>query len=538
MLDQTGDTATSVHFFETEFQGVHQKTNSITGTAMRVQFHTSDVRSLYRTWSDKKRDDLSGFRKTIIKLYETGKPVKGIEVGRSGLVIRGIVPIKNDNGDIIGSIENFSSFNELIKKHKRSKKEDFAVYLNTEFFDIELSELKTHSASDESIIKNLKQYVTTSDNFLSEQVLPILTEADITKPSSHKIDDYIYTLKPFLDFSGKQIGVIVYQYNFHQAAITIRNIRITIFGSIFLLLVLLIAITSIVSKRTISDPIKKVATALAKQDENTTKLDFDVNRTDEIGQLFQSTNNIIENFHQMIESIEESVDGLSTASSELTRTADAMSQSSYEQASTIEEISSAMEELAAISSENSENSKETTRISKNTTNDLSDSSQLLVNALHSTVSIAKKTKAISKISSKTDILAINAAIEAARACEQGRGFSVVASEIRKLADSTLHLAHQIDEISNSSMQLSEKASLNLANVVPEVNKSLSLIEKIATSSHEQGIGIESVSSSFGVLNDLTAQNSTTAEELAANAEELAAQAEQLKTIVASVLGKE
>ncbi len=542
-LELTDDTAASVHIFETEFQGIHQKISNITGVAMRVQFHTSDVRSLYRTWTDKKRDDLH-FRRALIQLYDTEKPVKGIEVGRSGLVIRGIVPIKNDNGEVIGSVENFSPINELIKKQKRSKKEDFAIYLNTKFFDIELPEFKTNKANNESVtnnervINNVRQYVVTSDNFLSEQVIPILTKEDLTKSGSHEINDYIYTLKPLLDFSGKQIGVIVYQYNFHQASITIRNIRIIIFGSIFLLFVLLIVVTSIVSKKTISDPIKKVATALAKQNKKSTKLDFDINRTDEIGQLFQATNNIIKNFHRMISSINESVSNLSIASNELTRAAESMSQSSFEQATTIEEISSAMEELSAISSENAENSKETTRISKKSSGNLGDSNQLLVSALHSIISIAKKTKAISKIAGKTDILAINAAIEAARAGEQGKGFSVVASEIRKLADNSLQLALQIDEISNSGIQLSEKATSNLSNVIPEIDKSLGLIEKIATSSQEQGAGIESISSSFVALNDLTNQNSTTAEQLAANAEVLAALADQLKTIVENVLDSE
>ena len=180
---------------------------------------------------------------------------------------------------------------------------------------------------------------------------------------------------------------------------------------------------------------------------------------------------------------------------------------------------------------NSQNAEITGQSSEKSANEMKLSNEFFVKAINSVITISKKILIITEIANKIDILSINAAIEAAHAGEVGKGFSVVANEIRRLADKTKIASNEINKLSQDGQNISKIAGEKLKNVIPEIIKSAELVNKIVSAGKEQQIGAESVNISVQQLTEITNENSASAEEMSASAEELSAQAQQLKELI-------
>lgn len=308
------------------------------------------------------------------------------------------------------------------------------------------------------------------------------------------------------------------------------NTRLSV--SIFAIIAIILAgIVAYVITQGLLVPIRKGIDFAKKIAQGDLTSSIEIDQKDEIGQMVTSLKNMADKLTEIVEDIMNGANNIAQASLEMSSASQQMSQGASEQASSIEEVSSSMEEMAANIQQNAENAEKTEKIAITSQSGIVDGYQSSDNSTNSMKKIAEKISIINEIAFQTNILALNAAVEAARAGEYGKGFAVVAAEVRKLAERSKDAAEEIDKVSNEGVEIAEKASRQLSAIVPEIEKTATLIKEIAAASLEQNSGANQINNAIQQLNNVTQQNAAAAEELATNSEELASQASLLKELV-------
>ncbi|MDO8359801.1 MAG: methyl-accepting chemotaxis protein, partial [Devosia sp.] len=232
-----------------------------------------------------------------------------------------------------------------------------------------------------------------------------------------------------------------------------------------------------------------------------------------------------------ISEVNATTETLANATGQISATAQSLSQASSEQASSVEETSASVEQMSASIKQNTENAKVADTMSADGTRKAAEGGQAVTETVMAMKQIAKKIGIIDDIAYQTNLLALNAAIEAARAGEHGKGFAVVAAEVRKLAERSQVAAQEIGQLAGNSVGLAEKAGKLLDEIVPATRKTADLVQEITAASLEQTTGVEQVNVAMIQLNQITQQNASASEELAATSEEMSGQAANLQDLM-------
>ena len=247
----------------------------------------------------------------------------------------------------------------------------------------------------------------------------------------------------------------------------------------------------------------------------------------EIGQLYDGLATMANILTDTTSQIRSQSALIASNSHELNTSAEHILESMADQSSAVEEISTTIEQMSSSISETANIAQTTRATSESIAKDIEEVAKASDKTLESTKTIIDKIKIINEIAKRTDILAINAAVEAARAGENGRGFSTVASEIKKLAEKSRISAMLIDDISNKALAITEKSTRMIEQITPRIAANAEKVSEIAIACSEQENGAEQINNAIQQLAQISEENSNEAEMLVLKAENFTKYADTL-----------
>jgi methyl-accepting chemotaxis protein len=293
-----------------------------------------------------------------------------------------------------------------------------------------------------------------------------------------------------------------------------------------------------------SKPINILAEAARKVSEGDLGQKIEIARDDEIGVLAKSFTVMVANLRELLKKIQESTNHITSASNEILAATQEQASAAREQSSAVAETTSAAKELSATSEQVGESIKKVAQVAAHALagmakikDTIDKTNGMLASLGEKSQKIGKITEMIDDVADQTNLLAVNASIEAARAGEQGRGFTVVADEIRKLADSTAKSTKDITSLIELIQHEMSNAIMSMETSVSSVDEEARLAQQttektkeIAMSTHQQISGSKQIADAMMSIDEAMKQIAAGAAQSQASVKQLNELAGEMKQL--------
>ncbi|WP_320170286.1 methyl-accepting chemotaxis protein [Maridesulfovibrio sp.] len=290
---------------------------SLGGGKLRLHFHLPNGRSLVRLWRDKQAkrggkwvdisDDISSFRQTVLDVNRQGVPLGGIELGRGGFAIRGLVPVKSESGESLGSVEVLKNFAPILKGV-----EDAGISTML-FMNKNLLETATS-------LRDTSKYPVVNDEYVlvsstnADKYIPLISRDLLDQGRNEQailnIGGTALATLPIRDYKGRQVGILVGAVNLENMVQLSRSANISLLACLGAILFVPLAIIYFILRAQVVNPVRQITSKI--RDINEDKADMEscmaVRFRDEIGDMCREFNSLLGKLSSMMNDMQVYVD--------------------------------------------------------------------------------------------------------------------------------------------------------------------------------------------------------------------------------------